>query len=120
MASKSAITSRGPTLVFSRRDSPLDTTGQALNAKEPFGVGLIVRTAAFHGSDAFVVQIVGARAARDNNVPFVKVQFHFPRYRLLCLANEGEQCVELRGVPKAVIDAFGNNRGELVTKMHEI
>src|SRR5437667_12675437 len=75
--------------IFPRRHPSLHPHRQSLNSQKAFGVGLVVGAAAFHGGDAFVVEIVRTATAGDLDVAFVKIEFHFAGDRLLGLADEG-------------------------------
>src|SRR4029078_10625160 len=95
-----------PVLILPRRDSPLDAAGEALDSQKALGVGLVVGAAAFHGGDAFVVEVVAAGAAGNLDVAFVEIELHFAGDGLLGFADEGKKGVEFGGVPEAVIDAL--------------
>ena len=58
--------------------TPLDSSGQAHQSQESFGISLVVRSARFHTGDFVVVQTVGALAAANGDVAFVKASFTSP------------------------------------------
>src|SRR5271157_6346744 len=75
-------------LILPRPHPPLNAARQSLNPQETLGVGLVVRSAAFHRGDAFVVQVIGTAAAGHVDVALVEIEHDLAGHRLLRLADE--------------------------------
>jgi hypothetical protein len=98
----------------------LDSTRQALNSEEPFGVGLIVRAPPLHGGNCFIVEALWALSARDEDVSFVEFQLDGSGDHLLCLPDHRHQSIHFGSVPKAVVDHLGHLGAEPVSEVMEI